>query len=519
MRLQTKLVILFLLMVILPMMFLSTFLIENAHDISKKKVSQNLIGISELKKAELEMFFDDVSKDVLFQSESDKIIDSVVILSKPAGAASSNELNSSKETLFDTFVSHNSKFGIISVDIFDRFGNMIYQQGAENNNGLNLSYDSEAVFRNTKRGNVLFEDIYDDNINPQKMLGVLASAPVYDDTDRLIGFVVYKISINRVNLIASNFNGLGETGEIIYSTAKANKIIFLFQPRNYTGASFEGDFVLGSQYGIATQNALKKEVGFGEIIDYRRVESVASWNYISQTGWGLVVKVDKKEVYAEVDNLVNATIIIIITFCIFIGLLIFVLSRSIAMPINNLSKSISLITKGQFDVQIKRSELTEIAGLGDSIERILSSLKLAMLHYDISKEELMLDDAVKLKKKAEKEFEMEKIFLENLINTLPDPIFVKDRQHKWILLNNAFCKFMGYRREILLGKSDYDFFPKKEADVFWKKDELVFTTGKENVNTENFTDAKGQTHKITTTKRLCSYGEGEYVIVGLIKEE
>jgi PAS domain S-box-containing protein len=108
--------------------------------------------------------------------------------------------------------------------------------------------------------------------------------------------------------------------------------------------------------------------------------------------------------------------------------------------------------------------------------------------------------------------------LESVINSIADPIFVKDRQHKWVILNDAYCSFMGYPREELIGKSDYDFFPKSEADVFWEKDEVVFTGGLENINEESFTDSKGVLHIIVTKKALYRAPDGGKFIVGVIRD-
>src|SRR6266702_1387441 len=107
---------------------------------------------------------------------------------------------------------------------------------------------------------------------------------------------------------------------------------------------------------------------------------------------------------------------------------------------------------------------------------------------------------------------------ERIIDTIADPVFVKNRQHSWFLLNDAFCKFMGVERNQVIGKSDYDFFPKNEADVFWEKDEDVFRTGTENVNDEEFTDITGATHSITTKKSLYVSASGEQFIVGCIRD-
>lgn len=73
-------------------------------------------------------------------------------------------------------------------------------------------------------------------------------------------------------------------------------------------------------------------------------------------------------------------------------------------------------------------------------------------------------------------------------------------------------------RQQVIGKSDYDFFPKSEADVFWEKDECVFETGAENVNDEEFTDNAGVTHSITTKKSLYVSATGEQFIVGCIRD-
>lgn len=104
--------------------------------------------------------------------------------------------------------------------------------------------------------------------------------------------------------------------------------------------------------------------------------------------------------------------------------------------------------------------------------------------------------------------------LSRIIDAVAVPIFVKDREHRWLLLNDACCALIGRSRAELIGKSDYDFFPKAQADVFWAKDEEVFATGRENVNEEVFTDAKGNVHTLSTRKTLCALPSGAAVLVG-----
>ncbi|MEH2002488.1 MAG: PAS domain S-box protein [Nostoc sp.] len=109
-------------------------------------------------------------------------------------------------------------------------------------------------------------------------------------------------------------------------------------------------------------------------------------------------------------------------------------------------------------------------------------------------------------------------FLHQMINGISDPIFVKDRQHRWVLLNDTYCDFVGHSREELIGKSDYDFFPQAEADVFRQKDELVFTANITNENQDLFTDAQGITHLISTKKSCFQDETGNKFLVGSIRD-
>lgn len=109
-------------------------------------------------------------------------------------------------------------------------------------------------------------------------------------------------------------------------------------------------------------------------------------------------------------------------------------------------------------------------------------------------------------------------FLHQMINGISDPIFVKDRQHCWVLLNDTYCNFVGHSREELIGKSDYDFFTQAEADVFQEKDELIFTANITNESQDLFTDAQGITHLISTKKSCFEDETGNKFLVGSIRD-
>ncbi|BAZ09899.1 diguanylate cyclase with PAS/PAC and Chase2 sensors [Calothrix sp. NIES-4071] len=119
---------------------------------------------------------------------------------------------------------------------------------------------------------------------------------------------------------------------------------------------------------------------------------------------------------------------------------------------------------------------------------------------------------------VQEELKRSKEFLDQIINTIPDPVFVKNNKHQWIVLNEAYCEFLGYPKEILLEKSDYDYFPKSQANLFRSSDDLVFKTQQPCETEEEFTDRNGNTYSIATKRSLHKDAAGNCYLVGVIRD-
>ncbi|MBF2066586.1 MAG: CHASE2 domain-containing protein [Calothrix sp. C42_A2020_038] len=119
---------------------------------------------------------------------------------------------------------------------------------------------------------------------------------------------------------------------------------------------------------------------------------------------------------------------------------------------------------------------------------------------------------------VQEELRRSKEFLDQIINTIPDPVFVKNNKHQWIVLNEAYCDFIGYPKEALLEQSDYNYFPKPQADKFRKSDDLVFQTQQSCESEEEFTDRRGNTYLIATKRSLHKDAAGNFYLVGVIRD-
>ena len=122
------------------------------------------------------------------------------------------------------------------------------------------------------------------------------------------------------------------------------------------------------------------------------------------------------------------------------------------------------------------------------------------------------------RKRAEKSLQESKKYLDRIINTVASPLFVKDSNHKFCLVNDALCSLLSMPSEDLIGATGYEIFPEEQMKVFLAKDEEVFTTGKENINEEFITNGKGNIRTVITRKTLYTDPDGNKFLVGVIND-
>jgi len=64
-------------------------------------------------------------------------------------------------------------------------------------------------------------------------------------------------------------------------------------------------------------------------------------------------------------------------------------------------------------------------------------------------------------------------FIEQLIDAIPNPVFYKDRQGRYLGCNKAFEQYIGSTRQEIVGKSVYDLSPKELADRYYSADKAL----------------------------------------------
>jgi len=105
-----------------------------------------------------------------------------------------------------------------------------------------------------------------------------------------------------------------------------------------------------------------------------------------------------------------------------------------------------------------------------------------------------------------------------ILNNSGAPLFVKDRQGRFVLLNNSFCELLGKDRNEIIGKTDFDLFPAEQVTGFFEIDEKVFDQQKSIEIEEVITDSNGNTKTLRTTKGVIETATGELLLVGTVHD-
>lgn len=116
----------------------------------------------------------------------------------------------------------------------------------------------------------------------------------------------------------------------------------------------------------------------------------------------------------------------------------------------------------------------------------------------------------------------ERNLLRTLIDNLPDHIYVKDAQSRFVLVNNALMRFRGVSTpEEIIGKTDFDLLPQEVAARFYAEEQEIIRSGRPLVDQERpAVVSSGNTSRwLLVTKVPLRNEHGEVIgIVGINKD-
>jgi PAS domain S-box-containing protein len=118
------------------------------------------------------------------------------------------------------------------------------------------------------------------------------------------------------------------------------------------------------------------------------------------------------------------------------------------------------------------------------------------------------------RKRAEEELQAQKNLLKTIFAGTPDMVVLKDRNLVFQAANPAFCQFLGLEESDILGRTDFDLFPRPEAEIYRRDDLAVIASGQPRVQDEEVTGAQGRKWWLQVIKSPIRDGGG--AIAGIL---
>jgi len=133
---------------------------------------------------------------------------------------------------------------------------------------------------------------------------------------------------------------------------------------------------------------------------------------------------------------------------------------------------------------------------------------------------LAIEDGTR-RKEAEKELLFQRKLFDALMDNIPDAIYFKDAESRFIRINKAHAMRMGLKApEEAIGKMDFDFYPLEFAQKAYEDEQNIVKTGKPLLRkTERIVDKNGQVRWVSATKVPIRDDLGQVVgIVGISRD-
>lgn len=125
------------------------------------------------------------------------------------------------------------------------------------------------------------------------------------------------------------------------------------------------------------------------------------------------------------------------------------------------------------------------------IRRLLHELQVHQIELEMQNIELQ---------QANQRLEKQSLHLRTLLNTLPDFVWLKDEQGRYLACNHRFETYFGAKEANIIGKTDYDFVDRELADFFRQHDRKAIVDGGPVSNEESITLPDGSTELLETIK-------------------
>jgi len=375
MSIRLKLTIMFLAIATMPLLFVSALTFTNYENSIEANRFSQLQDLTIFRADSIVAYFAGLKAHIEISQGFYNIKKNLPVLTRLADDPGNQEFLAAKKMLDAQLQQMLSVSDLSDIMLVNPQGRVVYanRPGHFLKNMFN-GVDAEQKAFTEGKDRTYYSDVYFDAAEDNRF-EMLLTAPATDFNGDFIGVIAFEVDMTPVYKLIQDTTGLGKTGEVLIGKKTGDQVVYLNPLRHDPNAALKRKIDIGNEIGRPMQEAVQGKTGSGQTIDYRGKKVIAAWRYIPSLDWGLVAKIDTREAFADVTNLRNLAVIILVIVIVLSGITAFSIAHSISEPIKRLSEGAAIIGSGNLDYKIGTNLKDEIGQLSRSFDKMTFDLK------------------------------------------------------------------------------------------------------------------------------------------------
>ncbi|MFA6011687.1 MAG: methyl-accepting chemotaxis protein [Desulfobacteraceae bacterium] len=367
-KMKPKLILLFLLVGLIPLATTGWI----ANKLAAKSLMQasfnQMESVREIKKAQIEKYFIERQGDIGVLAEMVKTL-------KKSGT----DLLST-----DFFTKFKEMYGYYDLFLITPDGYVFYTVARESDyqtnmitgkySDSNLGVLIKQVSMSRKFGLADFKPYAASNNEPCAFI----AQPVLDGAGKIETIVALQLSLDSVNQIMQQREGMGKTGEtyLVGSDSLMRSDSFLDPVNHSVKASFANP-TQGSVKTVGSQEALSGKSDAKIINDYNGNPVLSAYTSIKvgDSTWAVMAEIDEAEIMAPVHDVTRMILLIGVIMAALIVLIAIIIARSIAIPLLKGVELARAVSEGDLDVDVDVNQKDEVGILAQAMNTMVGNLK------------------------------------------------------------------------------------------------------------------------------------------------
>ncbi|OAN52456.1 hypothetical protein A6A05_10770 [Magnetospirillum moscoviense] len=370
MSLARKILIAFLLIGVIPLLVVGVIAVQKANTALNQQSFEKLDAVRSIKSGQISRYFQERLGDIEVLS----------LIAANGGYTQPTALTPAKEAFLADYV---KAYGYYDLFLIEPGGQAFFTVAKEPDYQTNFltgpyaqSNMGQLVREVMKSGKAAISDFAPYAASNNEPAAFVA-APVKEG-GKVVGIVALQLSLDAINSIMQERNGMGQTGETyLVGQDKLMRSDSFLDPAGHSVKASFANPTKGAVVTDASREALAGRAGTALIIDYNGNPVLSSYAPVTvgATSWAVIAEVDEAEAFAEVLALKRAVGLIGLLAAVITVVVAVVIARLISRPIKSMTGVMGQLAANNLSVEVPFADRgDEIGAMAKSVDHFKNQL-------------------------------------------------------------------------------------------------------------------------------------------------